>query len=67
MNGPYAMGWSGFEGEDRAFSAATKLMFAKNTNDVLDALKKYDTLAAAAVLATVYIFRLIKHNRMKEI
>jgi len=55
MDGPYAMGWAGFENEDRALIAAFELMFARNTKETLNALKKYDTLAASAVFATVFL------------
>ena len=53
MNGPFAIDWYGYKDNDRTVNGVYSLMFAKNTKEALQALREYDTLAAAFVFATV--------------
>ena len=53
MDRPLAMAWAGFMPGDQAIEAAIRMNWAENVQDITEALKLTDGLAASFVFATV--------------
>ena len=54
VDSPTALSWNGFKENDEVIIGTYALMTAKNTKDVLEALKKYGSAGEGIVFATVF-------------